>query len=398
MLECDAKLSNWYPCSWMNYPTTHLPDYADQSTLDDVLTELNARASLIKYQSIHELFKQLENVQQQAAFIIQAGDCAEVFSEINHQSTTDKLTLLRQLQSQVESTIPSVTIGRLAGQFAKPRTCAVEIQDGMRLPSYFGDMVNGFEFSETIRAPDPKRLLQAYDASMSVLSLLNENNIQYQSPRLFASHEGLNLFYEAGLTRQYGDHWYCSSTHFPWIGMRTAMNSMGHIRFFQGLSNPIAIKLGPKTSLSHLDFLLEALNPTNQAGKITLVHRLGVDEISAILPRWIHHLQDANRQVIWVCDPMHGNTKLADSGYKIRYLDDIMNEVEHSFALHRQHGSFLGGIHLEVSHADVTECVDFQTVTFSNLSERYLTKVDPRLNPQQAKQVLRLVTEQLKQH
>lgn len=387
---------SWHPNSWINYPFTHIPPYENMQRLYSCLQEISNTIPLIDVDSINLLSQKLFKVWNREYFILQAGDCAEKISDHDEAIVIEKVSFLRELSDIIQEVYSPLLIGRIAGQYAKPRSTPYEVRSGNSLPSYFGDLVNLPEYDSNVRKPDPQRLLLAYQAAQKVLHHIKKLNKESEmAPYLFTSHEALHLYYEGALTRLYERRWYNLSTHYPWLGMRTALHSLAHVEYFKGISNPIAIKIGPTMTVNILMRLINKLNPENLPGKITLIHRLGCDLINQILPTWISYITQNKRNVIWVCDPMHGNTELSPNGIKTRYIAKIQQEIISAFDIHNSYDSFLNGIHLEVTPCDVTECIDNELVFEKDLPSNYCSCLDPRLNPTQAKQIMHLVKNKL---
>ena len=398
------------------------------------------------------LFKQLEDVCEGRAFLLQGGDCAESFSDFNAANIRDTFKTILQMAVVLTygGKCPVVKIARMAGQYAKPRSADLETIDGVSLPSYRGDIVNNFEFTEEARIPDPQRLMTAYHHSAATLNLLrafaqggladlhqvnrwnmgfvaaNPQKEKYQQladkiqdalefmevcginstiapslkeTDLYTSHEALLLGYEEALTRR--DHlsgdWYDCSAHFVWIGERTRQLDHAHIEFFKGIKNPIGVKVGPGMDPDELIRLIDALNPDNIPGRLTLITRMGADVLPEKLPALVRKVQQEGRKVIWSSDPMHGNTEKASSGYKTRSFDNIMREISQFFAVHKAEGSYAGGVHLEMTGQHVTECTGgAYGLSDDDLAQRYKTQCDPRLNADQVLELGFLVADLLK--
>ncbi|MFP6691153.1 MAG: 3-deoxy-7-phosphoheptulonate synthase class II, partial [Alphaproteobacteria bacterium] len=385
------------------------------------------------------------------AFLLQGGDCAESFAEFHADNIRDTFRVLLQMAVVLTfgAKCPVVKVGRLAGQFAKPRSADTETVDGVTLPAYRGDMINGMAFESTARAPDPDRLMQAYSQSAVTLNLLrafaqggyadlnqvqrwnlgfvaqsplgeryrdladrltesldfmaacgltSETTPQIRETEFYTSHEALILGYEQALTRidsTSGD-WYACSAHLLWIGDRTRQTDGAHVEFLRGVKNPIGLKAGPSLEADDLIRLIDVLNPENEPGRLTLIARMGADKVEAALPPLIRAVQSEGRNVLWACDPMHGNTIKSSNGYKTRVFDKILSEVGGFFAAHRAEGTHPGGVHFEMTGQDVTECLGgAQAITEEVLSDRYHTHCDPRLNASQALELAFLIAERL---
>ena len=394
---------------------------------------------------ILDLRQQIAEAQQGKRFLLQGGDCAESFEECNSEVITNRLKVLLQMSLVLIHGLqmPVVRIGRFAGQYAKPRSSDIEIRDGVTLPSYRGDLVNSPEFEENARRPDPERLLLGHSRSALTmnfvralvdggfadlhhpeywnLSWVEHSPLAVEFERLaenigqsmhfmetltgrtagnlkrvdfYTSHEALHLHYEQAMTRQVPRQWgwFNLSTHFPWIGMRTADPDGAHVEFFRGIRNPIGIKVGPKMSRSTLVRLLDVLNPKDEAGRIVLIHRMGAENIEDYLPGLVQAVQETGSPVLWICDPMHGNTETTEAGIKTRRFRNIMKEVDLAFDVHQEAGLRLGGVHLELTGEDVTECTGgARDLTDADLKHRYKSTVDPRLNYEQALELAMMI-------
>ncbi|WP_338365386.1 3-deoxy-7-phosphoheptulonate synthase class II [uncultured Pseudoalteromonas sp.] len=445
-------MQSWNPNSWRELPILQQPQYPDQEELKTVESQLKSAPPLVFAEETRSLFKQLEDVCEGRAFLLQGGDCAESFSDFNAANIRDTFKTLLQMAVVLTygGKCPVVKIARMAGQYAKPRSADLETIDGVSLPSYRGDIVNSFEFTEEARVPDPQRLMKAYHNSAATLNLLrafaqggladlhqvNRWNMGFvaanpQKERfqqladkiqdalefmevcginstiapslketdLYTSHEALLLGYEEALTRR--DHlsgdWYDCSAHFVWIGERTRQLDHAHIEFFKGIKNPIGVKVGPGMDPDDLIRLIDAVNPDNIPGRLTLITRMGADVLPEKLPALVRRVQQEGRKVIWSSDPMHGNTEKATSGYKTRSFDNIMREISQFFAVHKAEGSYAGGIHLEMTGQHVTECTGgAYGLSDDDLAQRYKTQCDPRLNADQVLEVGFLVADLLK--
>ncbi|KPZ60512.1 Phospho-2-dehydro-3-deoxyheptonate aldolase [Pseudoalteromonas sp. P1-13-1a] len=445
-------MQSWNPNSWRELPILQQPQYPDQEELKTVESQLKSAPPLVFAEETRSLFKQLEDVCEGRAFLLQGGDCAESFSDFNAANIRDTFKTLLQMAVVLTygGKCPVVKIARMAGQYAKPRSADLETIDGVSLPSYRGDIVNSFEFTEEARIPDPQRLMKAYHNSAATLNLLrafaqggladlhqvNRWNMGFvaanpQKERfqqladkiqdalefmevcginstiapslketdLYTSHEALLLDYEEALTRR--DHlsgdWYDCSAHFVWIGERTRQLDHAHIEFFKGIKNPIGVKVGPGMDPDDLIRLIDAVNPDNIPGRLTLITRMGADLLPEKLPALVRRVQQEGRKVIWSSDPMHGNTEKATSGYKTRSFDNIMREISQFFAVHKAEGSYAGGIHLEMTGQHVTECTGgAYGLSDDDLAQRYKTQCDPRLNADQVLEVGFLVADLLK--
>ena len=445
-------MQSWNPNSWRELPIQQQPKYPDQEILKSVEGQLKTAPPLVFAEETRSLFKQLEDVCEGRAFLLQGGDCAESFSDFNAANIRDTFKTILQMAVVLTygGKCPVVKIARMAGQYAKPRSADLETIDGVSLPSYRGDIVNSFEFTEEARIPDPQRLMKAYHNSAATLNLLrafaqggladlhqvNRWNMGFvaanpQKERfqqladkiqdalefmevcginstiapslketdLYTSHEALLLGYEEALTRR--DHlsgdWYDCSAHFVWIGERTRQLDHAHIEFFKGIKNPIGVKVGPGMDPDDLIRLIDAVNPDNIPGRLTLITRMGADVLPEKLPALVRRVQQEGRKVIWSSDPMHGNTEKATSGYKTRSFDNIMREISQFFAVHKSEGSYAGGVHLEMTGQHVTECTGgAYGLSDDDLAQRYKTQCDPRLNADQVLEVGFLVADLLK--
>ena len=445
-------MQSWNPNSWRELPILQQPQYPDQEELKSVEGQLKSAPPLVFAEETRSLFKQLEDVCEGRAFLLQGGDCAESFSDFNAANIRDTFKTILQMAVVLTygGKCPVVKIARMAGQYAKPRSADLETIDGVSLPSYRGDIVNSFEFTEEARIPDPQRLMKAYHNSAATLNLLrafaqggladlhkvNRWNMGFvaanpQKERfqqladkiqdalefmevcginstiapslketdLYTSHEALLLGYEEALTRR--DHlsgdWYDCSAHFVWIGERTRQLDHAHIEFFKGIKNPIGVKVGPGMDPDDLIRLIDAVNPDNIPGRLTLITRMGADVLPEKLPALVRRVQQEGRKVIWSSDPMHGNTEKATSGYKTRSFDNIMREISQFFAVHKSEGSYAGGVHLEMTGQHVTECTGgAYGLSDDDLAQRYKTQCDPRLNADQVLEVGFLVADLLK--
>jgi len=442
----------WSPNSWRAFSAYQQPEYPDDQVLHQVESELKKQPPLVFAGEARALKKQLGEVALGDAFLLQGGDCAESFKEFSTRSIRDTFKVLMQMA--VVLTFGAgrsvVKVGRLGGQFAKPRSSSTETREEVTLPCYRGDIVNSSEFSIESRTPDPQRMMCAYHQASATLNIMRafaqgglasldkihawnldfvkgpateqfedmanrideamafmsacgitvENTLSLRETILYTSHEALLLPYEEALTRC--DHltndWYNCSGHMLWIGDRTRQPDGAHVEFLSGVNNPIGIKAGPSLTTDDLSLLLDKLNPENEAGRITLIVRMGADGVEKGLPPLIRKVQQEGRHVVWSCDPMHGNTIKTNSGYKTRHVSRILQEVQRFFSVHKAEGTHAGGIHFEMTGADVTECVGGGrfTVTEKTLAERYHTQCDPRLNASQSLELAFLIAETLK--
>ncbi len=431
-------LVNWHPSSWHNHKAQQQPTYRNLIELDQAVAELARLPPIVVSWEIEALKQEIASAQRGERFVLQGGDCAEVFAECDSDLIAKKLKILLQMSLVLVHGLkkPIVRIGRMAGQYAKPRSTDTETRDGVTLPSYRGDIVNRPGFTVEDREPDPQLLLRGYERAALTLNFVRAlidggfadlhhpeywdldfvrhsplreryerivNSISdaldffeamrgktvEESDRVnfYASHEGLHLLYEQAQTRYIArqKRWYNLSTHMPWIGMRTAALDDAHVEYFRGIANPMGIKVSPSMSAEWVQGLVARLNPDNEPGRITLIHRMGAKLIHQHLPALIKAVQATGSPVLWICDPMHGNTETATSGLKTRRFENIVAEVEASFQIHREMGSILGGVHFELTGDDVTECTGgARGLTDTDLARAYKSTVDPRLNYEQA--------------
>ena len=388
--------SIWSPGSWRRHEIRQQPDWPDPAALDSALAELAAYPPLVPPSEAHALKAALAEAQAGRAFLLQGGDCAESFAEFSADNIAGNHALLTAMAALIaeSSGLPVIRIGRMAGQFAKPRTRAMEEKDGLSLPMYRGDIVNGISFEARARTPDPDRMFRAYSQSAATLSRLRE--LARGGDPFYTSHEALLLSWEEALVRRDGAGWYGSSAHFLWVGDRTRFPGSAHVELLRGLSNPIGIKCGPSLEPDMLLTLLDTLNPAREAGRITLIARMGADRIEERLPRLIRAVSDEEHPVLWSCDPMHGNTIRSANGYKTRPVERILAELGAFFAIASAEGARGGGVHVEMTGRDVTECTGgAERVTEQDLASRYHTHCDPRLNRAQAIELAELVAETL---
>jgi 3-deoxy-7-phosphoheptulonate synthase len=444
----------WEPGSWRDLPIAQQPDWPDPAAVARVTADLGRLPPLVLPAEIRQLQTELAEVAAGRAFLVQAGDCAEEFSSCTEQSVRGKLQVILQLAILLTygSGMPVVKVGRMAGQFAKPRSSPTEIVGGVELPVYRGDMVNSPEPTPEGRRPDVDRLLRAYHHASATLNMLraltkegfadlgqvHEWNqafvrashagrtyedvadsitwaLRFMSAcgfelagtqalhgvNLFTSHEALLLPYEQPLTRldRLGGAWYDTSAHMVWVGDRTRQLDGAHLEFLSGIANPIGVKVGPSVTPEELRKLCERLDPDNVPGRLVLITRLGADKVSELLPPMIQAVRSTGRSVVWACDPMHGNTFLSGNGYKTRRLSDITAEVTGFFKVHREEGTHPGGVHLELTGEDVTECLGgVQELSDNHLSARYETVCDPRLNASQSIELAFTMSELLREH
>ena len=442
----------WTPASWRDREIRQAPDYPDPVALRRAEATLADYPPLVFAGEARNLKARLGRVAEGKAFLLQGGDCAESFAEFHANNIRDTFRVLLQMAVVLTfgAACPVVKLGRMAGQFAKPRSAPTEVQDGVELPSYRGDIINGIEFDAAARKPDPERLIRAYNQAAATLNLLrafaqggyadlhevHQWNLAFvsESPQgkryeaiagrideslafmaacgitpdevsqlreteFYTSHEALLLGYEQALTRvdSLTGRWYDCSAHLLWVGDRTRQLDGGHVEFLRGLDNPLGMKCGPSLETDDLLRLIEVLNPDNVPGRLTLVCRMGADLVETKLAPLIRAVEGAGRKVVWACDPMHGNTIKSSTGYKTRPFDRILAEVRGFFDVHRAEGSYAGGVHFEMTGQDVTECLGgAQAIGEASLGDRYHTHCDPRLNASQALELAFLVAEQLK--
>ena len=385
----------WTPGSWRRHEARQQPAWPDRGALDAALRELSAYPPLVAAGEAHALKAALAEAQAGRAFLLQGGDCAESFAEFSPDNIRGTHALIAAMAQRIAeaSALKVIRIGRMAGQFAKPRSRDLEEQGGEALPMYRGDIVNGIAFETAARTPDPDRMFRAYSQSAATLSHLRA--LAGAEP-FYTSHEALLLPYEEALVRRDGAGWYGSSAHFLWVGDRTRFPGSAHVEFLRGLANPIGIKCGPSIAPDMLLRLLDALNPARGAGRVTLVSRMGVDRLEASLSPLLRAVAAEDHPALWSCDPMHGNTVRAANGYKTRPVAHILGEVRAFFAATAAEGVRGGGIHVEMTGRDVTECTGgADPVSEQDLASRYHTHCDPRLNPAQAMELAELVAETL---
>ena len=384
---------DWSPSSWRAREARHQPVYDDPAALDAALRELAAYPALVPGGEVHALKAELAEAQAGRAFLLQGGDCAESFAEFSPETIRGTADLLAAMAGRLAaaSGLRIVRVGRIAGQFAKPRSRELERRDGRSLPMYRGDIVNGIEFDAAARRPDPERMFRAYSQSAATLS-----HLKALADPLYTSHEALLLPYEQALTRRDGAGWYGSSAHFLWVGDRTRFAASAHVEYLRGVTNPIGIKCGPTLRPDALLELLAILNPAREPGRITLVSRMGLDEVARALPPLLRAVAADGQPALWACDPMHGNTVKAANGYKTRPMAHILGELGAFFAACRAEGVRGGGVHVEMTARDVTECTGGAgAVTEQDLAARYHTYCDPRLNRGQAIELAEFVAEAL---
>ena len=443
-------MTEWQKSDWRSKPRVQMPDYLDAASLGDVETRLASYPPLIFAGEARRLRDELAAVSRGEAFLLQGGDCAESFAEFKADNIRDTFKVMLQMAMVLTfgAKVPVVKVGRMAGQMAKPRSAPTETQNGVELPSYRGDIINGFDFDEASRVPDPKRMEQAYLQAAATLNLLRafstggfadmhkvhawtlgftgsseaskyhdmaqriSDTLDFMSAAgiredasntvetvdFYTSHEALLLEYEEALCRldSTSGQWVAGSGHMIWIGDRTRQPDGAHVEFCRGVQNPIGLKCGPSMTSGHLKSLMSTLNPHNEAGRLTLIARFGAGSVGEHLPRLIKAVQEEGANVVWTCDAMHGNTIKAASGYKTRPFDSVLREVKEFFAVHNDEGTIPGGVHFEMTGQDVTECTGgVRAVEDGDLGDRYHTACDPRLNASQSLELAFLVAEEL---
>jgi 3-deoxy-7-phosphoheptulonate synthase len=444
-------MERWSPDSWRSKPIVQVPAYADLDALADVERQISTFPPLVFAGEARKLKQLLARVCAGEAFLLQGGDCAESFAEHSADNIRDFFRVFLQMAVVMTfgAAMPVVKVGRIAGQFAKPRSAPTETIDGVELPSYRGDIINDIAFTPEAREPDPRRQLMSYRQSAATLNLLRafatggyanlenahrwmlgfvkdspqsdryeklanqitetlgfmraigldpEHHHELRQTEIYTSHEALLLGYEQALTRvdsTSGDH-YATSGHFLWVGDRTRQPDHAHAEFLRGVKNPIGLKCGPTTTSDGLMRLIDLLNPANEPGRLTLIARFGAEKVGDHLPQLIRAVKREGRNVVWSCDPMHGNTIKAGS-YKTRPFDRVMQEIRSFFDVHRAEGTYAGGVHLEMTGSNVTECTGgARALSEADLRSRYMTYCDPRLNAEQAIEVAFLIAEKLK--
>lgn len=390
-------MPSWSPTSWQQKPNLQAIHYPCERVLQQILGELAQLPPLVMATEVDNLKQLLIEASLGKRFILQGGSCVETFADCETTIIAGQLWMLLQMSLVLEQGFskPIVKIGRLAGQYAKPRSAYTEVYKGAELLSYRGDLINSIEPNLFARTPMPERLLDGYHYAAQTLGHirgLTSQDLAHGQPekQFYISHEALHLPYEQALTRRVNGRWYNLATHFPWVGARTNKIDGAHMEYVRGLANPIGIKIDPKMQPEVLLKLVELLNPCNEPGRLVLINRLGIEHIQTKLPGFIEAIQASGRTVIWMLDPMHGNTKLTAKGIKTRYFSDIMAEIEQALLIHKTKQSYLAGIHLEMTAESVTECVGGSVcISEQDLALAYKSLVDPRLNREQA---LELVT------
>ena len=435
--------SDWHPASWQSLEASQQASYPDKAALDRVVADLSRLPPITTSWEVDALKEQIAKAQRGEAFVLQGGDCAETFDECTSENIVDKLKILLQMSLVMIYGLkkPVVRIGRMAGQYAKPRSADTETREGTTLPSFRGDLVNRSGFTADDRIPNPQMILRGYERAALTLNFVRSlvdggfadlHHPEYwdlgwvghspaadeyhaivasisdaldfletvsgeqfhltQRADIYAAHEGLHLHYEQSQTRYVGrkgrENWYNLTTHFPWIGMRTAQLDGAHIEYFRGIANPLGVKVGQGMTREWLQQLVRVLNPNNEPGRLTLIHRFGAKAIEEHLPGLITAVKETGSPVLWVCDPMHGNTESTANGTKTRRFDKIVSELESAFRVHQSMNSYLGGVHLELTGDNVTECTGgARGLTDADLARAYKSTVDPRLNYEQAMEV-----------
>ena len=443
-------MTDWTKSSWRDKPRIQMPDYPDQDALRAVEAELSRYPLLVFAGEARRLKKHLAAAGRGEAFLLQGGDCAESFEQFSSDMIRDTFKVMLQMAIVLThgAKVPVIKLGRMAGQFAKPRSAPTETVDGVELPSYRGDIINELAFTAEARIPDPKKMLRAYTQAAATLNLIrafstggyadvhqvhgwtlgftesekaekyreianrisdtldfmaaagvtSETAHTLQSVEYYTSHESLLLEYEEALCRQDSQtgKWLAGSGHMIWIGDRTRQPDGAHVEFARGVQNPIGLKCGPTMTSDDLKLLMHKLNPENEEGRLTLIARFGAGNVGEHLPHLIKTVQEEGANVVWTCDPMHGNTIKSSSGYKTRPFDSVLREVREFFAVHGAEGTVPGGVHFEMTGQDVTECTGgVRAVQDEDLSDRYHTACDPRLNASQSLELAFLVAEEL---
>jgi len=431
-------MAEWSPSSWQQKRADQQPNYPDAKAVARVVEAIARLPPLVTSWEVEKLREHMARAARGEAFVLQGGDCAESFDACDSDAIAAKLKILLQMSLVLVHAThkPVVRIGRIAGQYAKPRSSDEETRDGVTLPSYRGDLVNRNEFTPEHRIPDPELLLRGYERAALTLNFIRAladggfadlHHTEYwdlgfaassdslkdyqtmvesirdslifmeavggvhlndmQRVDFYTSHEGLALLYEQAQTRRVPRRrgWYNLATHLPWIGMRTAQLDSAHVEYFRGIRNPVAVKIGPGMTTEWLTGLVDALNPDDEPGRLTFIHRLGAGKVTELLPHIVETVKQTGKTVTWLCDPMHGNTETTADGIKTRSFDNILSELEQSFEVHRGQGSNLGGVHFELTGENVTECIGgARGLAADGLKRAYVSQVDPRLNYEQA--------------
>jgi len=433
--------TEWHPASWQSFEASQQASYPDKAALDRVIADLSRLPPITNSWEVDALKEYVAQAQRGEAFILQGGDCAETFDDCTSENIVDKLKILLQMSLVMIYGLkkPVIRVGRMAGQYAKPRSADTETREGKTLPSFRGDLVNRSGFTPDDRIPDPQMILRGYERAALTLNFVRSlidggfsdlHHPEYwdlgwvghspaaseyhaivssisdsldfletvsgrqfhrtQRAEIYAAHEGLHLHYEQAQTRflDRRERWYNLTTHFPWIGMRTAQIDGAHIEYFRGIANPVGVKVGQGMTREWVQDLVRVLNPNNEPGRLTLIHRFGAKAIEKHLPDLISAVRETGSPVLWICDPMHGNTESTADGTKTRRFDNIVAELESAFKVHESMGSYLGGVHLELTGENVTECTGgARGLTDADLARAYKSTVDPRLNYEQAMEV-----------
>ncbi len=452
-MQGEYNMGNWSRSSWRDMPIKQQPVYPNKTHLEEVESLLKNYPPLVFAGEARNLKKSLADVCNGKAFLLQGGDCAESFSEFHAHNIRDTFKVMMQMAVVMTFAggVPVVKVGRLGGQFAKPRSSDNETLNGVTLPSYRGDIINGVDFTEVSRVPDPQRMIQAYNQSAATLNLLRafasggladlhqvhawnlgfvgqneltkkydelsqqiDNSLRFMAAcgitsdtyrtlretDFYTSHEALLLPYEEAFTRQDSltGEWYDVSSHMLWIGDRTRQLDGAHVEFMRGINNPIGIKAGPSMDTDDLIRLCDVLNPNNEAGRLNIIVRMGADKVGEGMPKLIQAIEREGKKVLWSCDPMHGNTITSGGGYKTRPVDAVLKEMKQFFQVHKSEGTYAGGVHLEMTGKNVTECLggSFE-ITEENLQSRYHTHCDPRLNADQSLELAFLIADTLKE-
>ena len=443
----SPETTSWHSASWQSKAAQQQPVYGDPQALERIVAQISRLPPIVVSWEIEALRARLAAAQRGEAFLLQGGDCAETFADCESDIIAKKLKILLQMSLVLLHGLkkPIIRVGRMAGQYAKPRSTDTETRDGVTLPSYRGDLVNRPEFTAAARAADPELLLRGYERAALTLNFVRalveggfadlhhpeywdlgfvhqaqlkdayerivraigdaldffegiSGNSVHEATLVdfYSSHEGLHLLYEQAQTRfiPRQNRWYNLSTHMPWIGMRTAALDGAHIEYFRGIANPIGVKVGSAMDAAWLQGLVTSLNPQNQPGRLTLIHRFGAKDVAAHLPKAIEAVRQTGQTVLWVCDPMHGNTETTTGGIKTRRFENILKELDLAFRIHADLGSYLGGVHIELTGEDVTECTGgARGLTDQDLQRAYRSSVDPRLNHEQALELAMLIAE-----
>ena len=447
-MEKNPQAHDWTPSSWQSKTARQMPVYADAARLDAALAQLSRLPPIVVSWEVEQLKQQLADAQRGRRFLLQGGDCAESFSDCESDQIAKKLKILLQMSLVLLHGMkkPVIRVGRFAGQYAKPRSAETETREGVTLPSYRGDVVNHPGFTTAEREPDPELMLRGYERAALTLNFVRalvdggfadlhhpeywDLDFVQHSPlrdayrriadsiadsldffealsggpiheasqvRFYSSHEALLLPYEQAQTRfiRRQGRWYNLTTHMPWIGLRTAQPEGAHVEYFRGISNPVAVKVGAPMDAAWLAELVELLNPGDEPGRLTFIHRFGARQIESQLPTMIESVRRTGKSVLWVCDPMHGNTEATANGVKTRRFDNILAEVQSAFRIHEEMGSNLGGVHFELTGDDVTECTGgARGLADVDLARAYRSSVDPRLNYEQALELAMIIAGQ----